>query len=57
MKRMGLLSRRRRLAAVLARLAVELVTQLGLGMAEAPRHLGGVSTSGISRAIRRGTGK
>ena len=35
-------NRRRRMAAVLARLAVELVTQLGLRMAEAPRHLGGL---------------
>lgn len=48
-------SRRRRVAQVRARLALELVTQLGLPLAEAARHLG-VSTSGISRAIDRAAG-
>ena len=48
--RMG--SRRRRIAAVRARLAVYLVTRLGLSLAEAARQLG-VSTSGIAKAVAR----
>jgi putative transposase len=45
-------SRRRRIAAVRARLAVHLVTRLGLSLAEAARQLG-VSTSGIAKAVAR----
>jgi len=48
--RMG--SRRRRIAAVRARLAVYLVTRLGLSLADAARQLG-VSTSGIAKALAR----
>jgi hypothetical protein len=48
--RMG--SRRRRIAAVRARLAVDLVTRLGLSLAETARQLG-VSTSGIAKAVAR----
>jgi REP element-mobilizing transposase RayT len=48
--RMG--SRRRRIAAVRARLAVDLVTRLGLSLAETARQLG-VSTSGIAKALAR----
>ena len=44
--------RRRRLSAVRARLAVRLVTQLGLSLAEAARHLG-VSTSGLAKVVMR----
>ena len=44
--------RRRRLSAVRARLAVRLVTQLGLSLAEAARPLG-VSTSGIAKVLAR----
>jgi hypothetical protein len=44
--------RRRRVSAVRARLAVRLVTQLGLSLAEAARHLG-VSTSALARAVTR----
>ena len=45
-------SRRRRIAAVRARLAVDLVTRLGLSLAETARQLG-VSTSGIAKAVAR----
>ena len=48
--RMG--SRRRRIAAVRAHLAVHLVTQLGLSLADTARQLG-VSTSGIAKAVAR----
>ena len=48
--RMG--SRRRRIAAVRTRLAVDLVTRFGLSLAETARQLG-VSTSGIAKAIAR----
>ena len=48
--RMG--SRRRRIAAVRARLAVCLVTRLGLSLADTARQLG-VSTSGIAKALAR----
>ncbi len=48
--RMG--SRRRRVAAVRRDLAVELVTRLGLSLAEAARQLG-ISTSGIAKALAR----
>jgi AraC-like DNA-binding protein len=48
--RMG--SRRRRIAAVRAHLAVHLVTQLGLSLADTARQLG-VSTSGIAKALAR----
>jgi len=48
--RMG--SRRRRIAAVRARLAVDLVTRLGLSLADRARQLG-VSTSGIAKAVAR----
>ena len=48
--RMG--SRRRRIAAVRTRLAVDLVTRLGLSLADAARQLG-VSTSGIAKALAR----
>jgi len=48
--RMG--SRRRRIAAVRARLAVDLVTRLGLSLADAARQLG-VSTSGTAKALAR----
>jgi len=44
--------RRRRLSAVRAHLAVHLVTQFGLSLADAARHLG-VSTSGIAKAVAR----
>ena len=43
-------SRRRRVAAVWADLAICLVATLGLSLAEAARQLG-VSTSGIAKAI------
>ena len=52
--RMG--GRRRRLSAVRAHLAVHLVTQLGLSLAEAARSLG-VSTSGIAKAVARAESK
>ena len=52
--RMG--GRRRRLSAVRAQLAVHLVRQLGLSLADAARHLG-VSTSGIAKAVARVEGK
>lgn len=45
-------SRRHRVAAVRADLAVHLVTQLGLSLAETARQLG-VSTSGIAKAVAR----
>jgi len=45
-------SRRRRIAAVRAHLAVHLVTQLGLSLADTARQLG-VSTSGIAKAVAR----
>ena len=45
-------SRRRRIAAVRAHLAVHLVTQLGLSLADTARQLG-VSTSGIAKALAR----
>ena len=45
-------SRRRRIAAVRSELAVHLVTQLGLSLADAARQLG-VSTSGIAKAVAR----
>ncbi len=45
-------SRRRRIAAVRAHLAVDLVTRLGLSLAETARQLG-VSTSGIAKALAR----
>ena len=45
-------SRRRRIAAVRGALAVHLVTQVGLSLADAARHLG-VSTSGIAKAVTR----
>jgi predicted transcriptional regulator len=48
--------RRRRLSTVRVRLAVRLVTQLGLSLAEAARHLG-VSTSGLAKAAARVEGK
>jgi len=48
--RMG--SRRRRIAAVRRGLAVNLVTRLGLSLAEAARQLG-ISTSGIAKAVAR----
>jgi hypothetical protein len=44
--------RRRRLSAVRAQRAVHLVTQLGLSLAEAARHLG-VSISALARAVTR----
>lgn len=47
---------RRRLSAVRAHLAVHLVTQLGLSLAEAARSLG-VSTSGIAKAVARAESK
>jgi len=43
---------RRQLSAVRARLAVRWVTQLGLFLAEAARHLG-VSTSGLAKPVTR----
>ncbi len=46
-------SRRRRVAVVRTVLAVYLVTELGLSLADAARQLG-VSTSGISKAVARG---
>jgi len=45
-------SRRRRVAAVRSELAVHLVTQLGLSLADAARQLG-VSTSGVAKAVAR----
>ncbi len=51
-KELRLGSRRRRLTAVRARLAMELVIQLGLPLAEAAVRLG-VSAAGISKAITR----
>jgi REP element-mobilizing transposase RayT len=45
-------SRRRRIATVRAALAVQLVTRLGLSLAEAARQLG-ISTSGIAKAVGR----
>jgi hypothetical protein len=48
--RMG--SRRRRIAAVRVPLAVHLVTQLGLSLADTARQLG-MSTSGIAKAVMR----
>ena len=48
--RMG--SRRRRIAAVRADLAIHLVTQLGLSLADTARQLG-VSTSGIGKVVAR----
>jgi hypothetical protein len=45
-------SRRRRIAAVRSKLAVPLVTQLGLSLADAARQLG-VSTSGVAKAVAR----
>jgi REP element-mobilizing transposase RayT len=45
-------SRRRRVAAVRADLAMRLVAELGLSLADAARRLG-VSTSGIAKAIAR----
>jgi len=48
--------RRRRLSDVRARLAVHLVTQLRLSLAEAARHLG-VSTSGLAKAVTRAEGE
>jgi chromosomal replication initiation ATPase DnaA len=45
-------SRRKRVAAVRARLAVHLVTRLGLPLADLARQLG-VSTSGIAKAVGR----
>lgn len=52
--RMG--SRRRQISAVRSQIAVHLVTELGLSLAEAARHLG-VSTSGIARAMARAHGQ
>jgi REP element-mobilizing transposase RayT len=48
--------RRRPLSAVRARLAMRLLTQLGLSLAEAARHLG-VSTSAMARALMRAEGE
>ena len=48
--RMG--GRRRQISAVRAHLAVHLVTQCGLSLADAARQLG-VSTSGIAKAVAR----
>jgi hypothetical protein len=45
-------SRRRRVAAVRAELAVRLIAEFGLSLADAARQLG-VSTSGIAKAIAR----
>jgi predicted DNA-binding protein (UPF0251 family) len=45
-------NRRRRIAAVGAHLAVHLVIQLGLSLADTARKLG-VSTSGIAKALAR----
>jgi hypothetical protein len=45
-------SRRRRIASVRGALAVHLVTQVGLSLADAARQLG-VSTSGIAKAVAR----
>ena len=45
-------SRRLRIAAVQGALAVQLVTQVGLSLADAARQLG-VSTSGIAKAVAR----
>lgn len=45
-------SRRRRIRAARARLALQLVTRLGLSLADAARQLG-VSTSGIAKALTR----
>jgi len=49
-------SRRGPIPALLATLASELVTTLGLSLAEVARRLG-VTTSAISRAVRRLGGK
>jgi hypothetical protein len=48
--RMG--SRRRRIAAVRARVAVHFVTRLGFSLPDAARQLG-VSTSGVAKAVAR----
>jgi len=45
-------SRWRRIAAVRGALAVQLVIQVGLSLADAARQLG-VSTSGIAKAVTR----
>jgi putative transposase len=45
-------SRRHRVAAVRSTLAVHLVMQLGLSLADVARQLG-VSTSGIAKAVAR----
>jgi putative transposase len=45
-------SRRRRIAAVRATLALHLVSQLGLSLADTARQLG-VSTSGVAKAVAR----
>ena len=45
-------SRRRRIAAVRGALAVQLVTEVGLSLADAARQLG-ISTSGIAKAVAR----
>lgn len=45
-------SRRRRIATLRADLAVHLVTQLGLSLAETARQLG-ISTSGVAKAVSR----
>jgi len=46
------LGSRRRIVAVRSQLALHLVTQLGLSLADAARYLG-VSTSGIARTLAR----
>jgi predicted transcriptional regulator len=45
-------SRRRLIATLRAGLAVHLVTELGLSLAETARHLG-ISTSGVAKAVMR----
>ena len=45
-------SRQRRISAVRGDLAVQLVTEIGLSLADAARHLG-VSTSGIAKVVAR----
>ena len=50
--REGIPQGRCRIAAVRSELALHLVTQLGLSLADAARQLG-VSTSGIAKAIAR----
>jgi len=45
-------SRRLRIAAVRGALAVQLVTQVGLSLADAARQLG-VSTSGVAQVVAR----